>query len=391
MNCANCGTLLENGNPICPNCHMDNSNVMANSQVMNQNAMPASEQPTNEVEVLEEQPKIDANMAPPELEVNAENLAANAKDISSTNDISTYAPEEEKTEPEEAKEQTLSDEVEHVDIAIPAVTKPVETTTGDGTNPPDVLTPDTVGVENTNAPSDPNMVSKKKGKFTIKFKSEKSVPQMLALIGIIIFFVLGIFVGKIFFSKTIYTNTKAKTQNKVKLVADGKNNTTTAGKFTFQIPESYIYDRRNNGILIYASDATWRIYIRGDEATYDILANAKSSIQATLQEAGVTVNQIKESQINNVSYLTIEGTTKTYNRLIAYTDATNNYVYYVEIVNTNNDYDYEALEIAADIIKNAKYNESSSDIENIDIYDISTLAITASREYASLKKNLENK
>ena len=60
-------------------------------------------------------------------------------------------------------------------------------------------------------------------------------------------------------------------------------------------------------------------------------------------------------------------------------------MFYIEIVNSDNDFDYDVLEIADDIVKNAELNESVSNMENVDVYDISALALRAAEAYKALQ------
>lgn len=169
-------------------------------------------------------------------------------------------------------------------------------------------------------------------------------------------------------------------------IADGKNNITKAGNFEFKIPEKFYYDRNNEGLLVYDGKANWRIYIRADQGRYEDLAKAKKSVKETLIESSVSVNEIKETKKDKRSILVIEGTTKNDNRLIAFSDATHDYIFYIEIVDATNNYDYEALDVAIDIINNATYKESPSKLEDKTVYDISEIVIRASEEYKALTK-----
>ncbi|MDE5630575.1 MAG: hypothetical protein K2I70_03140, partial [Bacilli bacterium] len=114
------------------------------------------------------------------------------------------------------------------------------------------------------------------------------------------------------------------------------------------------------------------------------VATARVSIEETLKENNVTVNNLRETKVSDNNYVIIEGTTRLQNRLIALTDAKNDNIFYIEIVTTDNSYNYEILNLANDIATNATYNDTVNDIERIDIYDASSMLITASEAQKSL-------
>ncbi len=339
-------------------------------------------QSLDDLESLDEIPKqVDANIAPPTLDVASEDLTSNVQDISASNNIETYGPVEEKEE-DNIKEIQEEDKV---NIDIPKVKKPVETVDmpSDGSAPSIDDSVETVGEP---APQEGPVLKVGKKRIKLNFKGNKSVPQLICIIGIVVFFILGLVIGKVFFSTTVYSNTRKNTnQSNIAHVSDGKNNVTHAGDYTYTIPEDYLYDRFEDGVLIYDDADTWRIYIRADLGLYDDLANAKTSVRQTLIDASISVRNINEINVNDQAYLIVEGTTTTYNRLIAFTDAKNDHVFYIEIVNSDNDFDYDVLEIADDIVKNAELNESVSNMENVDVYDISALALRAAEAYKALQ------
>ena len=103
-------------------------------------------------------------------------------------------------------------------------------------------------------------------------------------------------------------------------------------------------------------------------------------------ENSINVSNVKELKANDVEFLVFETTTKLVNRMIAFASAPQDQVYYLEIVNTNNNYDYDVLDVAADILKNATYEEVSTNMEKIAIEDISEVSIKAALEYKNLVK-----
>lgn len=386
MNCSNCGTSLMPGSNVCPNCGAMNM----------QNQVPATPEliPTiadddfielnddNDVEQITE------FMAPPPLNISGdENLTSGVSDISNATEVSTYSPEAIQEEKEEAEEAEIRKK-ENIDIAIPSVQKPVEDVAmpTDGTAPNVDEMTSTIGEKTETAPLE---VGDSKKKFKLKIKINKNVPKNLMIIVAIIFLIVGILLGKAFFSKNycVSTPTNNRVTEKTNFVADGKNNTTNVGNYTYKIPTDYIYDKSNGGLLVYDKNDTFRIFIRTDVGSYQDLSGAKNSVRETLKENSVIINGLKEISISDKNYLVIEGATRSINRLIAFSDASNDYVYYIEIVTNDNSYDYDVLDIAADIVSNATYEEKSAEMEKIEIYDISEVSIKAAEEYKSLTAN----
>lgn len=375
MNCHNCNMPLSPDSNVCPNCGTVNGANPSNTNINTMIDLDDEEEIT---------PQISENMAPPSLAVQEENLTSGVKDIGAGNNISTYGemPVEEK-EAEDTQKNTDND----VDIEIPKVQTPVENIEmpSDGSAPSIDGGIPTVGeVES------PDTSTVKFGKKTFKIKMGKSkrVPKVILIGGIIVFFIMGVLVGSTVFKQNVCvgttSNTKKKTTTKVTYVSNGKNNETKAGSYTYKIPENYVYDKKNGGVIIFSDTGEWRIFIKAEPGLYDDIATARVSIEETLKENNVTVNNLRETKISDNNYVIIEGTTRLQNRLIAFTDAKNDHIFYMEIVTTDNSYNYDILNLANDIATNATYNDSINDIEHIDVYDASTMLITASEAHKSI-------
>lgn len=378
MNCRNCNAPLNPDSNVCPNCGTLNGvNPSSNNYMID----------LDDDEEIESTPEITANMAPPSLSVQEENLTAGVKDIGAGNNISTYG----ETPVQEVKEENNQNNSDSgVDIEIPKVQTPVENIEmpSDGSAPSIDGGIPTVGeVES------PDTSTVKLGKKTLKIKMGKSkkVPQVVLIGGIVVFFIVGILVGSTVFKQNVCvgsTSNRKQTTTKVSYVSNGKNNETQAGKYTYKIPDTYNYDKKNGGVIIYSDKGDWRIFIKSEPGLYNDLATARVSIEETLKANNVTVNNLKETKIDDTNYVIIEATTRLQTRLIAFTDAKNDHIFYIEVVTNENTYNYEILSLANDILKNATYDDKASDIENIDVYDASTMIITASEYHKS--QNLGN-
>lgn len=362
----------------------------------------------NQIVNDDEEIQVTATMAPPTLNIQDDyNLGAGAVSIQNA-EVSTYSPEEMAEQAQEEKKNERR-EKDNVNFAIPSVTGPAEAVTQeviDGGVPDVVMDTPTAGdgdgiVEGNESQQvieeEPKKDDKTKKKglnlptLNLKeLKKTKSLPFPFVIIAIVIFFIIGIVLGTLMFGTPTYKagsyrNSMVNT-DELPRVADGKNNVTRAGAFTYKIPETYYYDRVKSGVAIYDKDDTFRIYIRSDVGIYDDLATAKTSVIKTLEQQKVVVNNYKETAINKKNYVVIQGTTNTVNRTIAFTDAGHDYIFYIEIVTKDNKYNDELVSIADDIIRNVKFNEDTAEMELIDVFDISEVVIKASMEYKKINK-----
>lgn len=335
----------------------------------------------------EEKVNITENMAPPSLNVEEENLASGTGDLTNEESVSTYSEEAEQEQLAEEKEEQTRQE-ERVDIAIPSVQTTVEVAMpNDGSAPEMIQDTNTVGDSSAETPTTLESPGKK-SRFKISIKTgSKNVPKALMIVVAIIFLVIGILLGKMFFSKN-YCSTSTKrsvlSNTKVKYVSDGKNNTTNINGYTYKIPEQYTYDKDSGGLLVYSETDSFRIFIKSAKGVYSNLAGAKNSIRETLRDNSYTVSNVKELKSNEVEFLVFETTTKMNNRMLAFAKATDTEVFYIEIVTTTNTFDYDVLDVAADIIKNAQASEKNTNMENISVNDISEVSIKAAEEYSNL-------
>ena len=228
-------------------------------------------------------------------------------------------------------------------------------------------------------------ISKKKLKINLNFLNKK-IPILFVLIVVAVSLLIGGSIGATMFPKIIYSNASnsAANKNTKARVSDGKNNKTIAGDYTFTIPDKYYYDKSNSGVLVYDTNDSFRIFIKPIEIKYDDIANAKTSVKETLNSAEIKVSSIKEININEHAYLVAETIDDLTNRLIAFTTAGEETSFYIEVVTATNKFDYDCLDLADDISYNAKAIGEKSNMESINVNDVSKLIISAANIYKSL-------
>lgn len=284
----------------------------------------------------------------------------------------------------EVKTPTSAQTATSVDIPVPETPKEVvETNIKEGEVIPESDVE--VLVDNKELQTIENVDTKKKLKINLSFINKK-IPFLFVIVISIVTLLIGVSIGSTLFPKVVFSNASSSQANKntSARVSDGKNNKTIAGDYTFSIPDKYYYDKSNNGVLIYDTNDTFRIFIKPIEINYDDIANAKTSIKASLNNSDIKVSNIKEITIKEHPFLVAETIDKLQNRLIAFSKAGDNSFYY-EIVTESNKYDYDCLDLADDISNNAKAIGEKSKMEAITVNDVSKLIISTANAYKSIE------
>lgn len=232
-----------------------------------------------------------------------------------------------------------------------------------------------------------NDTKKSKKKVPIlTFKHIKNVPKNVFIIGSIVFFVVGLFMGKVFFSKNYCSvPTKKMLENKL-FVADGKNNITEVSGLKYKIPTSYIYDKSDGYLIVYDKDGAYKVSIKNVSGDYDTLALSKVSIKESIKEQGFIVNDIRELVVNNNNYIVVDITDNTLNHLIAFTGFLDS-VFYVDIVTSSNEIDTSILNVSDDIIRNAEKIDKTNSLESIRGVDVTDISMKAALEYKKATGN----
>lgn len=367
MNCNNCGTPLIPGNNTCPACG-------ALNMPLNPPAASPQEETLETIDNTPNENQVAASTEVPSLNVIEETLEEDTKSLEESTPTTTYEQTEELPE-------TL-EKIEDIKIDIPAQTSnaltPVDQNVQEGGVATVEAPIETVGSDI--VVPEKGVTSFKFGKKTIKFKVGKfNAQHIIVLVGM---FGIGLLIGYMMFGNRTTTRCYKSPVSTKNLISNGKNNITYTNGFKYTIPDSYTYDKSNEGIIIYDNDQTFKMYLKSMVFKYDQIVNAKLSLQQTLIDNQMKVENIKEIGINEHNYLVITATVGMYNRMFALTDAGNNKIFYIEIVTTDNKFNSEILKIADDIIVNAEATTDLTATEKISIKDVSTL-ITETSQYDS--------
>ena len=376
MKCSQCGNDLTQGNYVCPSCGKDNTPVPVeqnNTQLVDENIeMPQIHQeeqtPDTSASILDEGPvevlNVTEDMSAPKLEIEQENLTSGTQDISKEDNVSTYDP----TQDIPQDENVNMPKEAGINFQLPEVKEGAKDTQG-----MDIMQITTEGK------TVGEVVPPEKKKFSLKILTSKTFSRKVVIIIAIICLLIGGVVGSLVFGKQVYTPGTTRTTKKatVKHVSDGKNNVTYVGNYIYKIPTDFDYDRNNGGVIVYSQSDEYRIFIKSIKGNYDNVANAKESIKKSVENISITVNSIVETKVGETRYIVVEASYGIHNRLYAFRQGNNDDLFYVEIIATENRYDYDALDIADDIINNTEYNTKYTNMESVQYEDISAIVVTA--------------
>lgn len=192
-----------------------------------------------------------------------------------------------------------------------------------------------------------------KEKFEVKESKNKSNNSFLMglLIGLLLM-VIAIAVTYVLTRKLVNNNEKTEETNVVTENKDYKIN--YLGNIV-KIPEEYLYEVKNNELLISAEDNNWTSETGLLVADFDKLKNNFAQIKNNVITLGFTVGNIEVKKINNKEHIVIEIMSQMGVKfLCVYTKADDKSVFYTVLASKDNTYDYNALEEFSHIISNVE-------------------------------------
>ena len=375
MNCGNCGTPLIPGNNTCPSCgalNMPLNTPPVDTQTPQEETLESLDNTVNPNQV-------EATTEAPTLDVQEEVLSSEAEPLQESVPTTTYEETVPTVEQPVEKQEDIN-----IDIPAPADAQPVQVDqsvqaggVGEVAAPQETAGNDIVVPEK-------NAMSFKIGGKTLKIKMGKfNAQKVLVFVGV---FALGLFMGYLMFGNRTTTKCVKSVVTNKNLVSNGKNNETYINGYKYKIPTSYTYDKTNEGIVVYDSDQTYKMYIRSMVFKYDEIVKSKLSLQQTLIDNQFKVDNIKELIFNEHGYLVITITTGMNNRMIGITDAGDGKIFYVEIVTVDNNYNTDIFNAADDIIQNAERTNDITQVEKLSIKDLSQLIVTTAKADTDLKR-----
>ena len=381
MNCGNCGKPLTPGSSTCPHCGALNMGFQDEVKVKQGDSSAVDLGLPDDVEEFIDEEQVVTNEDGP--------IVDNSNTAIIPEITNHQKPEEEDIygEDVDAIEASKQATPEGIELDIPTVqepTKPIENAMGINEVEDNKKT---VGEVNTEDLINEGIEPRNKvAKIIIKMKRTKNIPVKLCVMLVIFFAVMGIITGKLVFSKNIcYVNPVSDLGKSSKIKSNGRKSITKVGSYTFKIPDDSVWDRGDDGLYIYSTDDSWRVYIQEQNGLYTNIANAKKSVKETVKNQNLAVDSVFEKEIEDKLFVIVNNTEDLTNRLTAFTDAGHDKVFFVEIVTSTNTFSEEILVKIASILKDAEFvEEKETNMEKIKVKNFAKEVIKASNEYTDL-------
>ena len=179
--------------------------------------------------------------------------------------------------------------------------------------------------------------------------------------------------GIVYFSMSV----SLKKYQELSIKNSNYNEVKLAG-FTYKIPQEYSYEKDSDYVSITDKDESWIIQLGSTKSSYDILKSNKTLLQTTFKNDGIIASVPKIKTIKDKEYLTIELNENNNKSLVAYSKFNSMYLNIVLVRNTNNDYDYDKLEIANKIINNSTFNDEELNVET-DSFNLDDIIFTTNK------------
>lgn len=142
------------------------------------------------------------------------------------------------------------------------------------------------------------------------------------------------------------------------------NYTVKSNNFTFKIPDYLIYQKKNDMLSLMDEEETWLASIGATEINYSQLVKNKNKIKSNLEKEGCEVIKIAEKEVSDVNYLLFEINLSGQNILVGYTAANSMYVFFFEIYDAYDEFNYDVLNELSPIFSSAVYDGESNSIDS---------------------------
>ena len=213
----------------------------------------------------------------------------------------------------------------------------------------------------------PEMFNSKNSKGFVKY----------IIIGIaIVLIIAGVVFGITYFmnkDKSSNKVTSDDSSSQVTPVSDLSFYKVSLSGFALSIPENYVYQTKEESLLIGDEEDTWVSYLEIVQGSFSKLEGAMQQLPLSLQQyLGYTVSAAEKRTVKGVDFITFEADLSGMNAIIALAKVNSMYVACMVCMNINNDFDYSILEKMATIIDSAEYKgESTFGIQAPENFDMS--------------------
>lgn len=189
------------------------------------------------------------------------------------------------------------------------------------------------------------------------------------ILGIIVVVVIGVLSFLAFGNKSGNNSASSNTTNNGEStveptpIASNSYYKVNYGGFTFSIPDNLQYYEEDGYLILANGEDTWEAGLQVLEGSFDVMKSKLNQIGSAMSNQGYTVNNVQNKTYNGVNFITMEAVIEGTNQLLVYAKLNSMYVTGLNIINIDNEYDYNTLNDIASVIKNATYNSGSNNIK----------------------------
>ena len=144
--------------------------------------------------------------------------------------------------------------------------------------------------------------------------------------------------------------------------------------FSFDVPDDFIYEEKNEMLLIGDEEGTWLARIEIEQGNFEQLKAKKDQLQILMKQSGYIASIAQIKTLGGVEFITMELTSSGENAVIAVAEGNSMYFIGITITNLDNEFDYSLLETIAPIISSASYTGETSKMEIETKLDINKIA-----------------
>ena len=143
--------------------------------------------------------------------------------------------------------------------------------------------------------------------------------------------------------------------------------------FELKVPTNLIYEESQGMMLIGDEEGQWVASMLVVKGAYNQLTTNKNQLQGTFTQQGYQASGAVEKTINDMPCITLEISKSGVNSLVCYAKANSMNIFGVTVANTDNEFDYDALETIADILNSAEYIGETNNISTSEQVDLSII------------------
>ena len=211
---------------------------------------------------------------------------------------------------------------------------------------------------------------KVKKKLNLTYEQKQKILKYCGIgIAIIAFILLIVLIFNIVMSKD--TKKVEKTGDDIKLTEDDaakeerefleNSYEYNYGDFIYNIPDEYTANTLQNGSIDLNNTTNEKeILISITKADFKTVNNDQEAVKKNYENKGLTINKIANQLLNNQDYIVLEAKNRDMQMLIALTSKEDGYIHVITVYNKSNQYDYDLLYEAANIIKYTKFKEKTA-------------------------------